>query len=175
MYCGSCVNTKISRVTLRYHCAPFTEARLEPSHGRNLEALKDSHPWWWSIFVLLLVKNTVQTSAFVSKGPTRPSSCLRPALGSAWSCPLRSSTRPPRSQGTHNRQVTHLVYGFLEKGMLCHSTLDDLVRRIAHTNLIRQRKTLASDSLGMSMSVIRPPSRTPCTFHCERCSLIIRI
>jgi hypothetical protein len=38
------------------------------------------------------------------------------------------------------------------------------LRRIAHTNLMRQRKTLASASLGTSMSVMRPPSRTPCTF-----------
>ena len=37
----------------------------------------------------------------------------------------------------------------LRKHMLCHPMLDDLIRRIAHTNLMRQRKTLAFDSLGM--------------------------
>lgn len=62
---------------------------------------------------------------------------------------------------------------FLRINMLCHPMLDGLVRRIAHTNLMRQRKTLASGSLGMSTSVIRPPSRTPCIFHCKPCSLTI--
>jgi hypothetical protein len=66
-----------------------------------------------------------------------------------------------------------LCTDLLRDYMLCHSMPDDLVRRIARTNLMRQRKTLASDSSGMSTSVIRPPSRTPCTSRCERYSLTI--
>src|SRR5258706_5254439 len=94
------------------HHSPNASPKLERSHGRDSETPEDSHPWWWSIFILLRIKNTVQTSTLVSRRPTRPSSCLRSALGSAWPCPLRSSTRPPRSQGTHTLQVTLLVYGF---------------------------------------------------------------
>src|SRR6267154_6552005 len=41
----------------------------------------------------------------------------------------------------------------LRKHMLCHPMLDDPIRRIARTNLMRQRKTLAFDSSGMSTSV----------------------